>query len=371
MLPGTNGTGYTVTAYYGGDGTFAASTASTTGTVSNVNKEPSQVSVNLVTFDANNNPILSTASTSLQYGSSYILLVAVTNSSGTLCVPSPFGTAVPAFGSPLPCPTGAVSLFDSGKALPDFLVPNTRTPTNTSNLNNSGFAEDQPIQLVGGSHSLTATYAGDNSFSANNSSNTLSLTITPAATATSVNTSTASIMAGGSVTLIATVASNSNSAQGPTGTVQFRNGSNALGAAVTCAPTGANFNTNTGALCTATLTTTLSFLTPPATPVQMPPINTSPTWLATRIAAWLTMIALLLLFLLALPRVAPRNRRVYAYAVAVLLLFGCAAVGIAGCGGGGGGGGGGTGHTDTITAVYSGDTNYAGSTSTAIGIGVQ
>jgi hypothetical protein len=60
------------------------------------------------------------------------------------------------------------------------------------------------------------------------------------------------------------------------------------------------------------------------------------------------------------------------YASVGLLLFVCVAAGIAGCGGGSsssGGGGGGT-HTDSITAVYSGDANYAGSTSTAVSITV-
>jgi hypothetical protein len=41
-----------------------------------------------------------------------------------------------------------------------------------------------------------------------------------------------------------------------------------------------------------------------------------------------------------------------------------------GCGGGYGGGGGGV-HYDSITAVYSGDSNYNGSTSTAVQVTVQ
>jgi len=361
MLPGTATSGpYTITAYYGGDGIFAGSTASTTGTVNNVGKEPSVVTVNFVTFP-NNTPTLSTAAASLPYGSSYILLIAVTNSSGTLCVPPPFGSSAVGFGAPLPCPTGTVTLSDKGSPLNDFLVPNTSTPTNSAKLNNTGFAEDQPIQLGGGSHSLTATYGGDNSFTANNTSNTLSVTITTAATTTALSASVNSITPGQSVVITAQVVGPSSNGAAPTGTVQFMNGSVALSTPVMCG-TPMNFNPNTDAppSCTASITTmSLSFSTPPA-PEQLPRIKTGPMWIAAFVA--------LILFLLALTRVAPEKRRVFA--CAGLVLFACAAAGIAGCGGGGGGGGGG-GHTDSVTAVYSGDANYAPSTAPAIGISVQ
>jgi hypothetical protein len=67
-----------------------------------------------------------------------------------------------------------------------------------------------------------------------------------------------------------------------------------------------------------------------------------------------------------------RSKRV-GYAAAGLILFACIAAGIAGCGGSssGGGGGGGGSHTDSITAVYSGDTNYSGSTSSATSVTIQ
>ncbi len=156
LLPGTNGTPYSVVARYGGDTSFAPSTSPTQSVVS-VTKEPSKVAVNFVTFDPNTGaPILSTSPATVAYGSAYILLIAVTNGGGSLCTSPPFSNVQ---GNPsTSCPTGQISLFDGGKALPDFLVPNTQTPTSTANLNNSGFAEDQPIQLNGGSHPLTATY---------------------------------------------------------------------------------------------------------------------------------------------------------------------------------------------------------------------
>jgi hypothetical protein len=359
MLPG--GGPYTVGARYGGDGTFASSTALTTGAVTNVNKEPSVTAVNLVVFDSNGNPSFSSAA-SLTYGSPYILLVGVTNSSGNLCVPPPFGTSVPVFGSPLPCPTGTITLSDNGSPLKNFVVPNTNTPTNSAKLNNTGFAEDQPIQLSGGSHSLAAAYAGDNSFMASNSA-ARALSISASPTATSVSASSTSIIAGATVTLTATVAGTQSNGAAPTGMVQFMNGATPLSTAVTCG-SPVNFNNNTGAppTCSATLTTTaLSFLPPPATPFQAPRFRTLP--------MWLTALALLILFLLALQRTAPAKRRVYAYAG--LLLFTCVAAGIAGCGGGGGGGGGNS-HVDNVTAVFTtGDANYSSSTSGALGITVQ
>jgi subtilase family serine protease len=366
-LPGST-TPYTVVAHYGGDTTYGASSAAAV-TVTAVSKEPSKVSVNLVTFDPNtNNPIVSNAAASLPYGSSYILQVAVTNVSaaaGTVCTPPPFSPSVP-------CPTGPVQLFDAlngaAKApLPDFLVPNTKTQTNTANLNNSGFAEDQPIQLNAGAHTITATYAGDASFNANTASNTLALTITQAQTQTTISVPTGTITVGTMVTLTATVVGPNSNGAAPTGMVQFKNGSAALMSPVTCgSPVGFNPNTGAPPSCTATITTALSFLPPQPTPWQMPRFRIGPMWLA----SFLLLMALLILFLLTLGRVAPRHRAVYA--CAGVLLFVCAAAGIAGCGsGGGGGGGGGGGHVDSITAVYTGDTNYSSSTSPAVGISVQ
>jgi len=77
---------------------------------------------------------------------------------------------------------------------------------------------------------------------------------------------------------------------------------------------------------------------------------------------------LLILFLIGLKRIPSAYRRLYASA-GLLLLVGIVA-GFAGCGGYGGGGGGGV-HYDSITAVYSGDATYSGSTSPAITITVQ
>jgi len=228
-------------------------------------------------------------------------------------------------------------------------------------LNDRGFAEDQPIQLVPGSYSITATYAPDANSSYNapaSASNALSVTITQATTTTMVTPSPTSIVSGGSVTLTATVNTTSNGA-GPTGSVQFKNGSSNVGGTVTCVPTSGTASTTGNAVCTATLTTSLSEFVPLAKPRTPPQVPVLP----------LGIVSVLLIALLAMQRRMSMGKRL-GYAAAGLVLFACVAAGIAGCSGSGGGGGGGS-RTDSITAVYSGDANYAGSTSSAATVTIQ
>jgi hypothetical protein len=227
-------------------------------------------------------------------------------------------------------------------------------------LNNRGFIEDQPIQLSVGAHPITATYtaAATSSYTSQASSNALSVTITQATTTTAATSSVTSIASGGTVTLTATVSSGSNSTQGPTGTVQFMNGSSSLGTAATCNSTGAT--SSAGASCTATLKTALSAL-PPGIIDTRPP--SSPFVFLAWLAAALAMIAFMLSMVLA------ARRKQYAYAGVAFFLIAAAA--LAGCGGGSSSSSGGGTGSRSITAKYSGDTNYVGSTSTAITITIQ
>ena len=91
----------------------------------------------------------------------------------------------------------------------------------------------------------------------------------------------------------------------------------------------------------------------------MPPFRTEP--------IWIVICTLMIVYLFSLKRLPVAKR--LAYACAGLLLFACAVAGIAGCGGSSGVGGGA--HTDSITGVYSGDTFYSPSTSTAISITIH
>jgi hypothetical protein len=333
---------YTLRAHYSGDGAFAPSD-STPISVS-LTKQNSKVIVSFV--DATGN--ITTANHTVAYGSDYILRVDVGNSSGATCQNVSSGAVN------FVCPTGTVNLADGGNALNDF--PNAQTPnaSSTATLNDRGFAEDQPIQLNVGSHTITAAYTAalNSSYNSNSSSNTLSVTITQATTTTSVVPSPASIGSGGSVTLTALVSSSSNSSAGPSGTVQFASGGTNLGAAATCTPAGAT--SSAGATCTATLTTTLSalppgFFAPRPRSVPFVPL------------AWTAIF--LAIFSYVAARKLPR-RRVCAWAgIAFFLISAAALAGCSGSSGGGGGGGGGS--SRSISAKYSGDTNYAGSTGTS------
>jgi hypothetical protein len=336
-----------VTATYGGDSTHGMSTSTPplalAGAVAGANFA-SKTTMNFVTFDSNNNPHLSTSSQSVPYGSPYILSAVVTKSDGTNCA-----FTYPKTVSPIPCPKGTIALTDSGSPLNDFPSGPASNATNMAKVSNQGgLVEDANVQLPGGSHSIMAAFtAGDTNYQ-NSTSNTLSVTITPAATTTLVASSLGSIASGSPVTLTAVVGSASNSTQGPTGTMQFQNGSANIGAPVTCTAAGAT--ANAGASCTATLNTTISALFPPPTGDPRPTVPLLPVLFA---------LLSIVIFALGWRWMPEKRRRTYAYAGFVA--FALLAVAITGCGGGGGGGGG---HTVTIKANYVGDTNYAASSGT-------
>jgi len=347
---------YSVKAHYSGDATFAPSDSSTISV--NLTKQASKVVVSFVTFNSNGTvAAVSTSPQSVQYGSSYILRADVENNSGTPC--ENFSTGVVSF----VCPTGSVSLLDSGQPLSDFPNAQAANASNTARLNDRGFIEDQPIQLTPGAHTITATYTADaaSSYTSQSSSNSLSVTITQATTTTAVAPSATTITSGGSITLTATVSSQSNSSQGPTGSVQFLSAGTNLGAPATCTPAGATTNNSgnfVGASCTAKLTTSLSSL-PPGFYTPQP----RPTPLV--IVGWLAALLAALSFLAAMRQAARRKQLAYAGLVLALIATGV----IAGCGGSSSTTNGG--HTENISAKYSGDTNYGGSTSSAVSITIQ
>jgi hypothetical protein len=234
-LPG--GTAYPLVANYAGDGTFAAKTSAPL-TVT-VTPEGSSTAVNFVTFDSGNNPQINKA-TSIQYGGSYILQIAVSDSAGNQCA-----TVVSA------CPTGTITLTDNGQPLKDF------SGTNSTKLNSLGFAEDQPVNLANGTHSLVATYSGDNSFNASTSAAKV-VTVGSAATTTTVTAAPASgITTATPVTLTAKINTQSAGA-GPTGSVVFSINNVQVGNAVAVVPTAFNSNTNTNAFATASITHTFA-----------------------------------------------------------------------------------------------------------------
>jgi hypothetical protein len=240
-LPG--GT-YNLTARYAGDTNFASSLSSP-GVPVTVNKENSRLQYSIVTFDANGN-ILNTTATSVVYGSAYILRMDILNSTTNAC--QPFVTGGVTTGCAFDA-TGTVTFTDSVSGTP----PGTGAGTFT--INTAGHAENQPIQLTGGTHNLSATYSGDISYNPVSTPVLDSVTVSQAATATSISPSATSVMSNQSITLSVAISTQSNSAVGPTGNVTFMDGTATIGTAP-LTPAGAT--TTAGASATATLNTSFT-----------------------------------------------------------------------------------------------------------------
>jgi hypothetical protein len=168
VLPGGQ---YNLTAHYQGDGTFGASDSPAPGIAVNISPETSKTIISIPVFDPTTGRETGNAPTALVYASPYIARIDVGNAQATLSYPpQPFCT-------PPACPTGTITWTDSLNAAPPLPLDGGTFP-----LNGEGFTEDQPIQLPGGSHVLTASYSGDKSFAP--SSSTYALTVTPAPTTT-------------------------------------------------------------------------------------------------------------------------------------------------------------------------------------------
>jgi hypothetical protein len=194
LLPGGS---YTVTAHYAGDPIFGGSDSVPVSIT--VGKENSTTQANLLTFDWNGKLISRNASGAV-YGSPYLLRVNVLNGAGAACSPNPTGESS--------CPTGSLTLTDNGNALDG----------GTFALNSLGYAEDQPIELSGGSRIVKASYPGDNSFNA--SSVTTTYNITPASTSVSAPTLCCGGTVGGAFSTNIAVQSQSYGAA-PGGVVTF------------------------------------------------------------------------------------------------------------------------------------------------------
>jgi subtilase family serine protease len=236
MLPGGS---YNVIAHYAGNGTYGGSDSNAVPVT--VSTESSLTKVGLVTYDPSTQ-VLTYGATSATYGSPYVLRVDVTNSGGTLCAPSQYpATGVPSY----PCPTGTVTVTANGAPPPDQGAPSGTPGTYT--LNSQGYAEDQYIQLPGGTYNLAASYAGDNSYNPSQSS-AVAITITKAPTTTTL--SAPSSVVGTSVDVTVTINTQSYGV-GPTGTVQLLNNGAPIGVPVYV--WGTPYSTSTGAYATATV----------------------------------------------------------------------------------------------------------------------
>lgn len=214
MLPG--GTSYAVKAHYEGDVNYGGSDSNAV-TVT-VTPESSKTALRLLTFDPTSGQEINPNATSVVYGSPYLLRADVTNSSGTDC--SAGGRSLPSYA----CPTGNVAITDNGTALGSAGF----------GLNSAGYTEDQTVQLTGGSHTLSGSYSGDNSYSA--SSGTDAVTVTPAPTTTTMtypfNANPSQIIVIGTQFQVSTQTQAQSSGAAPTGTVTLYDGGTQLSTTV-------------------------------------------------------------------------------------------------------------------------------------------
>ncbi len=343
ILPGGS---YNISAHYAGDATFGESDS--TKIPVTIIQEQSQLKIGIVSFSANGN-VTSTNATSLVYGSPYILRAEVAGVTTPACEPVLF---TPANNNTQGCATGTVTITDNGSSS----APNGGTFA----LNSLGHTENQPIQLVPGSHTLSAAYSGDSNYTSPANPVTDVVKVTQAGTTTAVKASPASITSGAMVTLTATVTSTQFSGDAPGAPggklqatpVQFLNGTTAITGTVQLTPSPGSAN---GPQLTATLTTTITALGLPERPTPWrPKVPPGVYWVLAACAAFYA------LFLWKMPRT---RRCGYAYTGLVLLALTVA--GIAGCGGGG------SKSTPTpqvktvtITAKFAGDVNYTASSGT-------
>jgi hypothetical protein len=341
ILPG--GT-YSISAHYAGDAAFNESDSAPKIPVT-ILPEQSQLKIGILTLDTNGN-VTSTNATTLVYGSPYILRAEVAGVTTPACEPVLF---IPANSDTRGCATGTVTITDNGSSS----VPNGGTFA----LNSLGHTENQPIQLVPGSHTLSATYSGDSSYTPPANPTTDKVSVTQATTTTAVTASPSSITSGAMVTLTATVTSTQFSGDAPGAPggklqatpVQFLNGTTPISGTVQLTPSPGSAN---GPQLTATLTTTISALGLPERPSPWRPrVPPGVYWVLAACAA------IYGIFLWKMP--SPRRR---GYAYAGLVLFALTAAGIAGCGGGGKSTP--PARTVTITAKFAGDTNYTASSGT-------
>lgn len=203
------GGSYPVHAYYGGDGTFAASESVPVNLT--VTAEPSTTTETVLDQNAQ-------AVSSVVYGDILTLRTDVGGVSGQ-------GTA-----------TGNVNVTDNGTVLYGGVY----------RLNSSGYTEVRSNSLAVGSHSFVASYVGDPSFEPSNSSAD-SLTITKAPTSSTVSPSTTSVSDADTITFSIRVGTTGYGYAAPSGTVTLTDGSQTLGQSnvVSGSSSGSSFDYST------------------------------------------------------------------------------------------------------------------------------
>jgi hypothetical protein len=168
-LPGgTN----TVSAHYAGDGVNAPSDSAPV-TVS-VGKESSKTFLVVPTYTWASGKLINGNANTVAYGSEVIIRTYITNASGVVSAtgpPAPLCDVV----NVVTCPTGTVTLTDNGN-----LLDQGTHGAGIYTLNNDGYTRNLASTLLAGTHQLAATYSGDNSYTGSSATDTV--TVTPAPT---------------------------------------------------------------------------------------------------------------------------------------------------------------------------------------------
>jgi hypothetical protein len=314
VLPG--GGSYCVWAHYAGDPTYAPSDSNTI--MLTVAPEPSATTLSVLTFDANGNQLNFTGG---PFGSFVYLRADVAGASGK------------------GIPTGGVTFLDGGSPIVDGSLllnseGNTATPNGILNFDS-------------GTHTISASYSGDNSFNASASAPPITLTITPGFFATiPTSASQVSISAPGSSGVTSATVSNST---GFNGTISLACIGLPSEASCTFSPATVSAH-GTPSTTTASIMVTTTAATATLTPQRRRYLP----------AQWILGVGLLLSIALVSGQ-QQRARGLFLLLTLVLLFV------VPSCGGGGGSGGGGsktpppnpgtpTGVTNVVVTATSGST---------------
>jgi subtilase family serine protease len=316
------GGSYVVIAYYGGDDTYAPSSAGSNWFT--INPEPSSITETILAFDQNGNSI---PLTNIPYGDFVYTRADVKGNSG-------YGV-----------PTGAVTFTDTFGP-----IPGGSGNTITFPLNSQGnTADPQGITFDAGSHTLSAAYSGDPSFKPSSTTQSQTFTIAPGFFASIASSqSTVVISSPGLSGQSAMTVSNSS---GFSGTINLA-----------CAGLPSE------ATCTFTPSSVTASGTAGSTNVSITVSTTAPTAMLRPqrqryfLAQWLFGLGLLCSVVL----VGGKQRRMRG--MLLLLLLALVVVPLPGCGGGGGGSSGPPPNQGTPKGTYSITVNAtSGSTVSATG----
>jgi pro-kumamolisin-like protein/Big-like domain-containing protein len=291
-LPGGS---YTVSARYAGDGTFAPSDSSP-GVAVTVSPESSTTTLSEFTQDSNGNTITLANGTSLPFGSLVFVRADVVGKSAA------------------GVPTGQVTFTDNGSTkLPGPIFNPVANPAALNSEGNTSIGAGI-FNFDGGNHSISASYAGDNSFNASSSTQPVTFSIQPGFTGVSglANVTIASPGGSGTTTI---------------GIIASSNFTTAVSFACTGLPSEASCGTPsaTGKGPNTTVTTTIT-VTTTAPHTTMLPHNQRRYYFAAIVGGGLPLAGI---FLLATPRRRRRSMLLGLMLVMALLLT------LPACGGGG------------------------------------